>query len=118
MRNFELEDRITKFAGRCIKVCQALPLKKMGSANLADQLFRSSTSTAANYAEASHAESRKDFVHKLKIVLKELNEARTWLKIISEAEYVPSSSLTALITESDELTRILSSSVITAKKGL
>ena len=117
-RNAELEDRITKFAARCVKVCEALPVKRVGSANFSDQLFRSSTSVAANYAEATQAESRKDFVHKLKIALKELTESRTWLKIIAEAGYVSKSSLTALIGESDELMRILSSSVITARRGL
>ena len=117
-RNIQLEDRITKFAARCVKVCEALPPKRLGSANFADQLFRSSTSVAANYAEATQAESRKDFVHKLKIALKELNESRTWLKIIAEAGYVGKSSLAALIAESEELTRIMSASVITARKGL
>ena len=117
-RNAELEDRITKFAARCVKVCEALPVKRVGSANFSDQLFRSSTSVAANYAEATQAESRKDFVHKLKIALKELTESRTWLKIIAEAGYVSKSSLAALIGESDELMRILSSSVITARRGL
>ena len=117
-RNAELEDRVTKFAARCVKVCEALPVKRVGSANFSDQLFRSSTSVAANYAEATQAESRKDFVHKLKIALKELTESRTWLKIIAEAGYVGKSSLAALIGESDELMRILSSSVITARRGL
>ena len=117
-RNAELEDRITKFAARCVKVCEALPVKRIGSANFSDQLFRSSTSVAANYVEATQAESRKDFVHKLKIALKELTESRTWLKIIAEAGYVGKSSLTSLIGESDELMRILSSSVITARRGL
>ena len=72
----------------------------------------------ANYAEATQSESRKDFVHKLKIALKELNESRTWLKIIVEAGYVGKASLVALISESEELSRILSASVITARKGL
>ena len=117
-RNIELEDRITRFAARSVKVCEALPPKRIGSASFADQLFRSSTSVAANYAEATQAESRKDFVHKLKIVLKELNEARTWLKIIAEADYIGKSALSDLIAESEELSRILSASVITARKGL
>ena len=117
-RNVELEDRVTRFAARCVKVCEALPPKRIGSASFADQLFRSSTGVAANYAEATQAESRKDFVHKLKIVLKELNESRTWLKIISEADYVGKGALAELIAESEEITRILSASVITARKGL
>ena len=117
-RNVELEDRMTKFAARCVKVCEALPPKRIGSMSFADQLFRSSTSVAANYAEATQSESRKDFVHKLKVALKELNESRTWLKIIAEAGYVGKVSLIALISETEELSRILSASVITARKGL
>ena len=117
-RNVELEDRVTRFAARCIKVCEALPPKRIGSMTFSDQLFRSSTSVAANYAEATQSESRKDFVHKLKVALKELNESRTWLKILAEAEYVGKAALVDLISESEELSRILSASVITARKGL
>ena len=112
----ELEDRIVKFASRCVKVCAALPAKKIGSSSIADQLFRSSTSVAANYAEAAEAESRKDFIHKLKVAMKELSETRVWLKIIVESGYIAHSNMAALIEESVELSRILSASVITARK--
>ena len=78
----ELEDRIVAFVARCVKVCSALPVKNVGSASFADQLFRASTSIAANYAEASESESCKDFIHKLKIAMKELSETRVWLKIM------------------------------------
>ena len=79
-------------------------------------MFRSSTSIAANYAEACEAESAKDFVHKLKVAMKELSETRIWLRLIGEADYVEKSKLSDLIGESRELSRILSASVITAKK--
>ena len=59
-QTFDLEERVAGFAARAISVCEALP-PKMGSAHLRDQLFRSATSVAANYAEASIPESRKDF---------------------------------------------------------
>lgn len=111
----DLEDRIVKFAARCVKVCGALPIRKIGSSNYADQLFRSATGVAANYAEATEAESRKDFIHKLKVAMKELSESRVWLKLIGESEYVAKAKLTNLIAESIELTKILSSSVITAR---
>ena len=83
----ELEDRIVAFAARCVKVCAALPVKNVGSASFADQLFRSSTSVAANYAEACEAESGKDFVHKLKVSMKELSETRIWLKLIGAMRF-------------------------------
>ena len=114
----ELEDRIVAFAARCVRVCSALPVKNIGSASFADQLFRSSTSVAANYAEACEAESGKDFVHKLKVSMKELSETRIWLKLIGEAGYLDKTKLTDLIDESKELSRILAASVITTKKRI
>ena len=117
-RNAKLEDRVMGYAARCVRVCEALPVRRIGSASFSDRLFRSSTSVAANYSEATQSESRKDFIHKLKITLKELNESRTWLRIIGAAQYLKEESLTTLVQESDELIRILSASVITAKRGL
>ena len=114
----ELEDRIVAFAARCVKVCAALPVKNVDSASFADQLFRSSTSVAANYAEACEAESGKDFVHKLKVSMKELSETRIWLKLIGESGYVEKTKLADLLSESKELSRILSASVITTKKKI
>ena len=114
----ELEDRIVSFAARCVKVCAALPVKAIGGASFADQLFRSSTSIAANYAEACEAESAKDFIHKLKVAMKELSETRIWLRLIGESGYVAKTKLADLIGESKELSRILSASVTTARKKI
>ena len=114
----ELEDRIVQFAARCVKVCAALPAKAVGSTSFSDQLFRSATSIAANYAEACEAESAKDFVHKLKIAMKELSETRIWLKLIGESEYIDGAKLADLIGESKEISRILSASVTTTKKKI
>ena len=115
MTKYELEDRVVQFAARCVKVCGAIPATNVGSSNMADQLFRSSTSVAANYAEAAEAESRKDFIHKLKVAMKELSETRVWLKICAESGYVAKSRLTKLVAEAEELTKIFASSVITAR---
>lgn len=114
----ELEDRIVQFAARCVKACAALPAKAVGSTSFSDQLFRSATSVAANYAEACEAESAKDFVHKLKIAMKELSETRIWLKLIVESEYIDGAKLADLIRESKELSCILSASVTTTKKKI
>ena len=113
-----LEDRIVRFAARCIKVCATLPKSAVGSMSLADQLFRSSTSIAANYAEACEVESARDFVHKLKIAMKELSETRMWLKLIGEAGYVENAKLADLVCESKELSRIFSASVTTTKRKI
>ena len=82
------------------------------------QILRSGTSPAPNYGEAQSAESRADFVHKLKISLKELRETGIWLKVITKAEMInPASQLVPLLQETDELIAILFSSVETAKKN-
>lgn len=112
-----LEERVASFAARMIAVCEALP-NRVGAAHLRDQLFRSSTSVAANYAEASVPESRKDFAHKLSIALKELVESRMWLTIIAKREYVPPQSVQKLTAETNELIRIFNASITTARRRI
>ena len=75
----ELDDRLIDFAVMVIGVVEALPNSKSGN-HIAGQLVRSGTSPAPNYGEARNAESRKDFIHKMKISLKELRETVIWLK--------------------------------------
>lgn len=116
-KNFDLEERVAAFAARSITVCEALP-SKTGSAHLRDQLFRSATSVAANYAEASVPESRKDFAHKMGISLKELVESRMWLRIIAMKSYLDPTTLQSLLAETDELVRIFQASVSTARHHL
>lgn len=111
----ELEDRLIDFAVRVIKVANSLPRTPVGR-HRAEQLLRSGTSPAPNYAEARGAESRADFAHKLKIAVKELNETRVWLRMVYRAELVKPSLLQPLIFENDELCRILNSSVTTARQ--
>ena len=113
----ELEWRVAQFASRAISVCEALP-DRVGSAHLRDQLFRSETSVAANYAEACVPESRKDFAHKMGVALKELLESRMWLRIISMKQYVDPNSLNKLLAETDELVKIFHTSVKTARRNL
>ena len=95
---FDLEMRVATYASRVIGVCDALPTKT-GAAHIRDQLFRSSTSVAANYAEASVPESRKDFIHKMNIALKELVETRMWLRIIIMRQYIADKSFASLLCE-------------------
>ncbi len=78
----ELEDRLIDFAVRVIAVVEALPDSKAGK-HVAGQLVRSGTSPAPNYGEAQSAESRRDFIHKMKVALKELRETLVWLKVIN-----------------------------------
>jgi four helix bundle protein len=76
---FDLEDRLVDFACMCLDVCELLPSTKAGQ-NLAYQLSKSGTAPALVYGEAQAAESRPDFIHKMKIVLKEIRESRVNLK--------------------------------------
>ncbi len=114
---FDLEDRLVDFAARCIKVANSLPNTQAGL-HLSGQLTRSGTSPALNYGEAQGAESRKDFVHKMKICLKELRETRICLKIIIRSEMLGEEKLQSLIDETNELISIFVSSIKTAKANM
>ena len=111
----DLEERLIDFAVRVIKVADALPKSPVGK-HIAGQLLRSGTSPAPNYAEARGAESRADFVHKLKIALKELNESSVWLRMICRAELMKIELLSELIDENQQLCRIINASVKTTKQ--
>ena len=115
---FDLEDRLIDFAVRIIRTAESLPKSKVGK-HIAGQLIRSGTSPAPNYGEAQSAESRSDFIHKMKISLKELRETRIWLLMVIRADLIkPASKLKALIDESDKLISIFVKSVSTAKQNL
>jgi len=112
----ELENRLIDFAVAIVGVVEALPSTKAGN-HIAGQLIRSGTSPAPNYGEARSAESRKDFIHKLKISLKELRETMIWLRIISRKRLVAGAGVNAAIAECDELISIFASSTRTADEG-
>ena len=114
----DIEERLIDFAVRIINVCDKLELSQTSAKHIRNQLVRSGTSPAPNYGEARSAESAKDFIHKLKIVLKELNETQIWLKIIVRAELVKESLLENLLDECNQLCRIISSSIMTSKKKM
>ena len=116
-RNFDLQDRLIEFAVRVIRLSEVLPESKAGQ-HVAFQMLRSGTSPAPNYGEAQSAESRADFIHKLKIALKELRETEVWLKVIVKAEMVhPPEKVFPLLKEADELISILFKSVETAREN-
>ncbi len=116
-RGSDIEDRLIDFAVRVINMVERLPQTHSASQHIKRQLIRSATAPAPNYGEARGAESAKDFVHKLKIALKELNESRIWLKIIIRADLMRAELLADLLDECDQLCRILSASIHTAKKN-
>jgi len=116
-RIFDLEERLIDFAVRIIRIVESLPKTKVAN-HIAGQLVRCGTSPAPNYGEAQSAESRSDFIHKMKVALKELRETKVWLLMIVRAMLIkPVSKLDSLIKENDELISIFMTSIKTAKQN-
>jgi four helix bundle protein len=111
-----LEERLIDFAVQIVGVVESLPGTKAGS-HIAGQLIRSGTSPAPNYGEARAAESRRDFIHKMKIALKELRESLIWLEIIARKRIGDSRGVPAALTECNALIAIFVSSTKTADRG-
>jgi four helix bundle protein len=116
-KKFDLEERLIDFAVRIIRIAESLPKTKIGN-HISGQLIRCGTSPAPNYGEAQSSESLADFIHKMKICLKELRETRVWLLMIVRTNLLkPASKLEPLIDENNELISIFVKSVNTAKKN-
>ena len=112
--DFDLEERLIGFAVRIIQLAEALPKSKVGN-HITGQLIRCGTAPAPNYGEAQGAESRSDFIHKMRICLKELRESKVWLKLVIRAKLIkPASRLDTLIDETDQLISIFVKSIQTA----
>jgi four helix bundle protein len=110
----ELQRRLVSFAVQIIELVGHFPKTPAGR-HVSGQILRSGTSPAPNYGEARGAESRADFVHKLRIAVKELNETGIWLLIILEARMVPTFLVENLIKENRELACIFGASIRTAQ---
>ena len=115
-RHYDLEERLLEFAVEIIQLTEALPNTRAGN-HVAGQLLRSGTSPYPNHGEAQAAESPKDFVHKLRVALKELRESHRWLKLVQRVPLIePPDRVAELISECDELIRIFVASIRTAGK--
>jgi four helix bundle protein len=110
----ELSERILDFGVRVVKVVGSLP-NTLAGRRIGDQLLRSALSVGANFEEAQAAESQADFAHKLQIALKEMREARYWLRVISKAGTLPPRRLESLIDEACQLVAMLSKAVARAR---
>ena len=110
-----LEERLIDLAVRIIKLAASLP-KTAAGRHVAGQILRSGTSPAPNYGEARGAESHADFVHKLRIVVKELNETSIWLRIIDRSGILRSELLVDLVGETSELCKIFTASLTTSRQ--
>lgn len=114
----EIEERTFAFAIRIVKLCQFLKEQRGVAKTLANQLLRSGTSIGANVAESQAAQSRKDFIHKLEISLKEARETQYWLRLLIATELISIQRLQPLLDESIVITKILAKIVISTKKSM
>ena len=108
-----LQRRLTAHASRILELTSKLP-KTPQASHIGRQLIRSATAAAANYGEARAAESRSDFIHKIRIVLKELNESGVWLDFILECSLLTADMVDPVVQENEELCRIFAASIRTA----
>jgi four helix bundle protein len=116
-REFDLSDRLIEFSSRVISLIEALPNGKAAT-HIGSQILRSCTAPVASQGEAKSAESRKDFIHKMKVGLKELRETTQWLKLIRKLGYFEARQMAPLMKEIDELERIFFASIRSAEKNL
>src|SRR5205807_7066308 len=112
---FDLEDRLLEYAATVIRLVEELPKTRAGN-HVAAQLLRSGTSPLPNHGEAESAESPADFVHKLKVCLKELRETKRWLRLVVRVPMLSSSVVDSLLQETIELIRIFAASIRTAER--
>ncbi len=109
----DIQERLINFAVTIIQLSSELPDTQAGK-HVAGQILRCGTSPAPNYGEARGAESKRDFIHKLKIVLKELNETKVWLLIIQGSKMLPDVKVLPVLKECIELSKIIVTSLKTA----
>jgi four helix bundle protein len=110
----EFQQRLNLFGARTTFVANSLPVTAEGR-YISRQILRSGMAAAPNYAEARAAESRADFIHKLRIVMKELNETKSWLEQIVANGLFSRDKMSAIIAENQELCWIIAASIRTAR---
>lgn len=114
---FDLEERLLEYSANIIRTAEQISNTRAGN-HVAGQLIRSGTSALPNHGEAQAAESPADFIHKMKVSLKELRESFRWLLLIQRVPLTKNQeNVSALIQETDELIRIFVKSIQTAKKN-
>jgi four helix bundle protein len=116
-RQYNLEERLLEFSVKIISIAEALPASRTGN-HISKQLLRSGTSPYANHGEAQGAESSKDFIHKMRICLKELRESQRWLKLIHRIPLIePPEKMKTILDETEELIKIFATSIRTANNN-
>jgi four helix bundle protein len=116
-RAYNLEDRLLEFAANIVELTESLPNTRAGN-HIAGQLLRCGTSSLSNHGEVEAAESRRDFLHKLRICLKELRETKRWLRLVGRVRKLGSpANFVTCSNEVEELIRIFVASIRTAEKN-
>jgi four helix bundle protein len=114
---YNLEDRLLEFAANIVELTESLPNTRGGN-HIAGQLLRCGTSSLSNHGEVEAAESRRDFLHKLRICLKELRETKRWLRLARRVKNLgPRANLVSYLNEVEERIRIFVASIRTAEKN-
>jgi four helix bundle protein len=109
MKGDDIADRLVALAVAIIKLVDALPDTPAGK-HVAGQLLRAGTSPGANYEEARGAESKRDFLHKIGVTLKELQETRYWLQVVTGSNLLKDHPVGDVLCEAEELCRIIGAS--------
>lgn len=117
MTTDDLKLRTKSFAIRCLRLADSLSTKPSGR-TIANQLSRCGSSVGANYRSACRARSKAEFVAKLGIVEEEADESGFWLELLMEMGLKPAKLVQPLHTEADELTRIITASITTARLSI
>jgi four helix bundle protein len=116
-RVYDLEDRLLDFAASIVQLTESLPNTRAGN-HIAGQLLRCGTSSLSNHGEVEAAESRRDFLYKLRICLKELRETKRWLRLLGRVNKVGTpTNFNTCLNEVDELIRIFVASIRTAERN-
>jgi len=114
---YDLEDRLLEFAANIVELTESLPNTRAGN-HIAGQLLRCGTSSLSNHGEVEAAESRRDFLHKLRICLKDLRETKRWLRLVGRVKNLGSpANFVTCLNEVEELIRIFEASIRTAEKN-
>ena len=113
---YDIDDRLIAFAADVCTACSRISRTPAGK-HAASQLTRSATSPFANYGEARGAESRRDFIHKMRLVLKELRESKAWLRFVSRSGLAAAGAMDSLLRECDQLIAIFVASIRTAERN-
>ena len=115
MKESILKEKSFKFAIRIVKLYKYMCEEKKEFV-LSKQILRCGTSVGANVREAEHAESKADFIHKMAIAQKEINETIYWLELMKETNYISTQEFESINTDAVEIIKMTTASIKTAKK--